>query len=138
MRTIKVQDDQEMGIDMAPLIDILFTLIIFFLVTTTFQDQEKDKNIQLPRHGGSSLVSRDRPYYINVLKDGSYTVDGETVDLDHLQMKLMSKFKEEPDQRIVIRGDAKAYHEHTTSALAAASQAGFSSASIAWDIKLLQ
>ena len=37
MKVIQAQDEQETGIDVAPLIDILFTLIIFFLVTTTFE-----------------------------------------------------------------------------------------------------
>ena len=43
MKVIQAQDDQVTGIDVAPLIDILFTLIIFFLVTTTFQEEEKEE-----------------------------------------------------------------------------------------------
>lgn len=139
MEIIEVQDDQEAGIDIAPLIDILFTLIIFFLVTTTFQELEKDEKIQLPQHGGASLVSKDRPLFINVLKDGSYSVGGEPVkDIDYLRVKLISRFKEKPNQKVVLRGDKKAYHEYTTLALAAARQAGFPSAAIAWDTKSLQ
>ena len=137
MKIIEVHDDQEGGIDIAPLVDILFTLIIFFLVTTTFEEQEKEEKIQLPRHGGSSLASKDRPYFINVLKDGTYSVGGEIVDLDHLQVKLNLKFEKKPDQKVVLRGDAKAFHGQTTSALAAAREAGFSSANIAWDTRPL-
>ena len=138
MKIIEVQEDQETGIDVAPLIDILFTLIIFFLVTSTFEEQEKEEKIQLPRHGGSSLASKDRPYFINVLSDGTYSVGGEIVDLDHLQVKLNLKFEKKPDQKVVLRGDAKAFHGQTTSALAAAREAGFSSANIAWDTRPLQ
>ena len=137
MKIIEAQEDQETGIDVAPLIDILFTLIIFFLVTSTFEDQEKEEKIQLPRHGGSSLASKDRPYFINVLSDGTYSVGGEIVDLDHLQVKLNLKFEKKPDQKVVLRGDAKAFHGQTTSALAAAREAGFSSANIAWDTRPL-
>ena len=138
MKIIEVHDDQEAGIDIAPLIDILFTLIIFFLVTTTFDEKEKEEKVQLPRHGGSSLASKDRPYFINVLQDGTYSVGGEIVDLDLLEVKLDRRFKDKPDQRVVLRGDAKAYHGQTTSALAAAKEAGFSSANIAWDTRPLQ
>ena len=138
MEIIEVQDDQEAGIDMAPLIDILFTLIIFFLVTSTIQELEKDEKVQLPQHGGASLVSKDRPLFINVLKDGSYSVGGEPVELEYLRVKLISKFKEKPNQKVVLRGDAKAFHGQTTSALAAARDAGFSSANIAWDIRPLE
>ena len=138
MKIIEVHDDQEAGIDIAPLIDILFTLIIFFLVTTTFDEKEKEEKVQLPRHGGSSLASKDRPYFINVLQDGTYSVGGEIVDLDLLEVKLDRRFKDKPDQRVVLRGDAKAYHGQTTSALAAAREAGFSSANIAWDTRPIQ
>ena len=133
MKLIALQEEVESRIDVAPLIDILFTLIIFFLVTSTFEKKEKEEKVQLPRHGGSSLVNKERPFYINVLRDGTYRVQGETVDLDTLQVRLDKRHKEKPEQRVVIRGDAKAFHGQTTAALAAASQAGFPSANIAWD-----
>ncbi len=133
MKLIAPQEDVESRIDVAPLIDILFTLIIFFLVTSTFEKEEKEEKVQLPRHGGSSLVNKERPFYINVLRDGTYRVQGETVDLDTLQVRLNKRHTEKPEQRVVIRGDAKAFHGQTTAALAAASQAGFPSANIAWD-----
>ena len=138
MKLIVPQEESESRIDVAPLIDILFTLIIFFLVTSTFEKEEKEEKVQLPRHGGSSLASKERPYYINVLQDGSYRVQGETVDLDHLRVKLMDRFKEKTEQRVVIRGAAKAVHGQTSAALAAASQAGFPTANIAWDTSSIE
>ena len=133
MKLIASQEDVESRIDVAPLIDVLFTLIIFFLVTSTFEKEEKEEKVQLPRHGGSSLVNKERPLYINVLRDGTYRVQGETVGLDTLRVKLINRHKDKPEQRVVIRGDAKAFHGQTTAALAAANQAGFPSANIAWD-----
>ena len=85
MKVIQAQDEQEPGIDVAPLIDILFTLIIFFLVTTTFEEKEKEEEVRLPKQGGSSLVNKDRPIYINVLQDGSYSVGGDVVNLNDLE-----------------------------------------------------
>ena len=133
MKLIEIQEEAESRIDVPPLIDVLFTLIIFFLVTSTFEKEEKEEKVQLPRHGGSSLVNKERPFYINVLRNGDYRVQGKTVDLDTLRVKLIGRHKDKPDQRVVIRGDAKAFHGQTTAALAAASQAGFPSANIAWD-----
>lgn len=137
MKVIQVQDDQAMGIDVAPLIDILFTLIIFFLVTTTFQEEEKDEEIQLPRQGGSSLVNKNRPVYINVLQNGSYSVAGEVVDLNNLEYKLKLRYEEKPDQKLVLRGDSKAYHGQIASALDIARRVGFTKASIAYDTRPL-
>ena len=138
MKLIVPQEESESRIDVAPLLDMLITLFIFFLVTSTFEKEDKEEKVQLPRHGGSSLASKERPYYINVLQDGSYRVQGETVDLDHLRVKLMARFKEKPELRVVIRGDAKAFHGQTTAALAAASQAGFPTANIAWDTSSIE
>ncbi len=137
MKVIQAQDDQATGIDVAPLIDILFTLIIFFLVTTTFQEEEKEEEIQLPRQGGSSLVNKNRPVYINVLQNGSYSVAGEVVDLNNLEYKLKLRYEEKPDQKLVLRGDSKAFHGQIASALDIARRVGFTKASIAYDTRPL-
>ena len=137
MKLIRAQDDEATGIDVAPLIDILFTLIIFFLVTTTFQEKEKEEEVRLPRQGGSSLVNKDRPFYINVLQDGTYSVGGEIIKLDDLELKLKLRFEEKPDQKLVLRGDSKAFHGQTASALDVARRVGFSKASIAYDTRPL-
>lgn len=137
MKVIQAQDDQVTGIDVAPLIDILFTLIIFFLVTTTFQEEEKEEEIQLPRQGGSSLVNKNRPVYINVLQNGSYSVAGEVMDLNNLEYKLKLRYEEKPDQKLVLRGDSKAFHGQIASALDIARRVGFTKASIAYDTRPL-
>tara|TARA_B100000287_G_C20247277_1_gene628634 strand:+ start:99 stop:515 length:417 start_codon:yes stop_codon:yes gene_type:complete len=137
VKLIQAQDDQVTGIDVAPLIDILFTLIIFFLVTTTFQEEEKEEEIQLPRQGGSSLVNKNRPVYINVLQNGSYSVAGEVVDLNNLEYKLKLRYEEKPDQKLVLRGDSKAFHGQIASALDIARRVGFTKASIAYDTRPL-
>ena len=138
MKMIEAPETEESGLDVAPMIDILFTLIIFFLATTTFQAQEREEQIQLPRHGGSSISSKDRPFVINVTSDGTYIVRTETVDLDHLRVLLKETFKDTPDRKVLIRGDADALHSQSTAALAACSAAGFAAAKIAWDTSLRQ
>jgi biopolymer transport protein ExbD len=138
MKLIAPQEESESRSDVAPLIDILFTLIIFFLVTSVFEKEEKEDEVQLQRHGGSSLVNNKRSFYINVMQNGTYRVLGDEVDLDELRVMLMARFKEKPEQPIVLRGDARALHGQTTAALAAASQAGFPSANIAWDTSSIE
>ena len=127
-----------------PLIDILFTLIIFFLATATFQEQEREKEIRLPRLSGPSLSSAPRPLIINVInqenvtKKGSYIVHTKMMDLAKLKLVLKNNREKKPDQKVIIRGDAKALHGKSTAALAACAEAGYASASIAWDIKPTQ
>jgi len=105
---------------------------------TARQAQEREEVIQLPRHGGSALSSKERPLFINVIKNGSYSVRGKTVSLAELRGLLRETFAANPDQRVVIRGDAEALHGQTTAALAACTEAGFAKANIAWDTRTLQ
>ena len=138
MKIIEASDEAETGIDVAPLIDILCTLIIFFLMTTTFEEEEKSPEIQLPRHGGSSLAAKMRPFTINVTETGDFKVNNEVYDLDRLESELKYLKQDDPDKKVVIRGDAMARHGQTTAALAAATRAGFTSANIAWDTSTAQ
>ena len=102
-----------------------------------FKEEEKEEEIQLPRQGGSSLVNKNRPVYINVLQNGSYSVAGEVVDLNNLEYKLKLRYEEKPDQKLVLRGDSKAFHGQIASALDIARRVGFTKASIAYDTRPL-
>ena len=135
MKLIEAQETQESGIDVAPMIDILFMLIIFFLATTTFQAQEREEQVQLPRHGGSSLSSKERSFIINVIRSAKkpYIVRGKTVGLVELQGLLRETYADNPERRVLIRGDKEALHGTTTAALAACTEAHFPNASIVWD-----
>ena len=135
---IRGSEESPSDVNVMPLIDILFTLIIFFLATATFQEQEREKSIQLPRLSGPSLSSAPRPLIINVTKQGSYIVHTKTMDLAQLRILLKNNLEKKPDQKVIIRGDAKALHGKSTAALAACAEAGYASASIAWDTKPTQ
>ena len=135
---IRSSDKNTFDINVMPLIDILFTLIIFFLATATFQEQERDKNVQLPQLAGTSLSSAPRPLIINVTKEGAYIVHTQTMDLARLKVILKNNLEKKPDQKVIIRGDANALHGKSTAALAACAEAGYASASIAWDTKSTQ
>ena len=128
---IEAPETEESGLDVAPMIDILFTLIIFFLATTTFQAQEREEQIQLPRHGGSSISSKDRPFVINVTPGGTYIVRTEMVELDHLRVLLKETFQETPDRKVLIRGDASL--PEVTDAVVAIEAAGFPADQIGLD-----
>lgn len=130
---IRSSEQGPSGIEVTPLIDILFTLIIFFLATATFQEQERDEKVQLPKLSGASMSSSPQPLIINVTKDGKYKVGTDSMDLSRLKDTLRRARRENPERKVVIRGDAQALHGKSTAALAACSEAGFATASIAWD-----
>ena len=93
--------------------------------------EDNEEQIQLPRHGGSSLSSKDRPFVINVTPGGTYIVRTEMVELDHLRVLLKETFQETPDRKVLIRGDASL--PEVTDAVVAIEAAGFPADQIGLD-----
>ena len=99
-------------IAMTPLIDMMFLLIIFFLVSTAFIDPEKDRAIKLPEVGGGVTQKRQPDeIVINVRQGGVVVVGGRIVTIDELRSQLTEAAKRNPKQLVKIRGDGLAYHK---------------------------
>ena len=132
MKVIEAQHDEESGIDVAPLIDILFTLII-----SSCSPPPLRKRKRRPKSSCHAWAvppaSKSRPMTINVTQTGEYKVQDIVYSIEELRDKLFAVHVDSPEKKIVIRGDALALHGKTTAALAAASEAGFDTANIAWD-----
>ena len=69
------------SIEMTPMIDMVFLLLIFFLVATTFQEEEREMQIALPEAAAAGPISTAlREIIINVAEDGRMIVSGRTVE----------------------------------------------------------
>ena len=120
-------------VEMTPLIDIMFTLIIFFLATATFQEEERDIAINVPSNtSGTTLSSEPRVIVINVKKDGSYKMGDRALGLDQIRVKLREEVQRNPDQKVLVRGDGEALHKDVAAAVAAAMGAGVNEAHIGY------
>ena len=143
---IRSKTQEDSGINVMPLIDILFTLIIFFLATATFQEEqrvERDQEIKLAQLGGTSLSSPPESLIINVTKDGNFRVQlgnatFETQTLAKLEEVLKQHHDAQPDLRVIIRGDEKASFGRGSAALSASQKAGFKKRAIAWDTTVVK
>ena len=115
------------------MVDIMFTLIIFFLATATFQEEERDIAINVPSNtSGTTLSSEPRVIVINVKKDGSYKMGDKAMELDQIRIKLKEEVHKDPDQKVLVRGDGDALHKHVAAAVAAAKGAGVIEAHIGY------
>ncbi len=124
---MRIRSDNTGGamVEMTPLIDIMFTLIIFFLATATFQEEERDIAINVPSNtSGTTLSSEPRVIVVNVKKDGSYKMGDKAMKLDQIRIKLKEEVQKNPDQKVLVRGDGMARHKHVAAAVAAAKGAG--------------
>ncbi len=104
-------DGEELGIQLAPLVDIVFLLLVFFLVATTFLDEEKDLTLVLPRveaaeDGGPKLER----ILLNVRSDGTVLLGNVPLGRRDLYRALVEARRENPAVPVILRGDRSASH----------------------------
>ncbi len=94
------------GFQIAPMIDIVFLLLIFFLVTWNFSKDEMELDVQVPtaREGKESRRAVGE-VILNVKADGSVIMNRRELNTEELQVALSKIQKLYPDQAVVLRGD---------------------------------
>lgn len=136
---MRIQRNQDAGgadlINITPIVDLMFTLIIFFLVTTTFQQAERDVNVTLPEIAeGQSLTAAGKVIVVNVRRDGSLVVDGKDTDLSGLRQIVAQAVAADKEQKVLVRGDRNAAHGSVADALAHCRLAGVGEANIGYKL----
>jgi len=119
---------REPELNITPLIDVVFLLLIFFMVSTTFEHFSEIR-IELP--DGSSEAAPKRPNSIDIVidRDGHYYVNRkklEDTELGTLRKILEQIAGERGEQPVVINADASTPHQAVITAMDAASRAGLS------------
>ena len=121
------------GMDLTPLVDVVFLLLIFFMVSTTFTKQGK-LNITLPQ-AEQNMVAQQEGYSIDLVidREGYYAVNGKVLSQQHkthlaryLQQIMTEQQVEQEDTTMIISADAKAPHQSVVTAMDAAAELGLS------------
>ncbi len=94
--------DEEVSIDLAPLIDVVFMLLVFFIMTTTFSKPVID--IVLPKAEHTEEKERSEELVISLTKEGGYFYKDEQYSVEQLE----HLFKENPEATINLYVDQKA------------------------------
>lgn len=99
------------NIDLTPVIDIVFLLLIFFLVATTFAQQERELKVTLPEAANAGPISAAlREVVINVDSAGDIIVSGQTMSDDDLRTLVREAIAANPEQKVTIRGDESIHY----------------------------
>lgn len=104
-------DDAEFApaLDMTPMIDMVFNLLIFFLVATTFQQTERQMNIALPFSKAAGPISANlRELVINVDAHGEIVFGGKPITVVDLEQTVKSAVADNPQRKVTVRGDRNA------------------------------
>jgi biopolymer transport protein ExbD len=120
-----------LGIDITPLIDVVFLLLIFFMVTTTFTWQSQLK-IDLPEASAETKEAKSNIVRVSVDKEGNYYVNDKQLTNNQrgTLYKALKDLQSDKSLPLVITGDATAPHQAVVTVMDVAGQLGFSKVEI--------
>ncbi len=103
-----LQEDEQYEIPMTSLIDIVFLLLIFFLVATNFNRRETDHSVTLPNsEAGTKPTPAPERLVINIREAGTLVVNGSVTEEDALRRMVRDFASAHPGRPAVIRADAR-------------------------------
>lgn len=136
MRILDTQPPDESSINMTPLIDMVFLLLIFFLVATTFAQEERERGLQLPGSDSPRPLSAPPKYFIiNITSEGIVKIGGRAYSHKELGEMLADVAKNQPDRDVLVRADKDSRHEHFARVVELAHKAGISKTKIGYVLR---
>lgn len=133
---MRIRDDRahdEPHIDLVPLIDVILVLIIFFVVTTTF-DARSTLQIQLPTASDQNNPEPPRSLSVLVNADGRYFINDQEVlrtDVESVKQTIAQVAGDDREQTVLLRADARTPYQAVVTAQDALGQLGFRRIAIA-------
>ena len=114
------------GLEMTPMIDIVFLLMIFFLVASKLDEADRAIDVVLPQAAAAKpLTARPREFVINIDRAGNYFAGARPVTLEELGGLLRQSVADEPArQTVIVRADEEVAHKFVVGAMDACVAAG--------------
>lgn len=102
------EEGEEAAIDMTPMLDIVFIMLIFFIVTTVFV---KQAGIEVNKPEGVTATKfKNANIFIAITEDGDVWIDRRQISLETVQVNLEKLLLEQPTDAVYIQADVKARH----------------------------
>lgn len=117
-------DEEEAQFAMAPMIDMVFLLLVFFMCASHLSTQQ---NIKLDMATASKgVIPEERPdrWVVNITEDGTVYSGATPIKISVLQNMITTEFKENPNLKVYLRADAKTKHEKVKNVMNAMAEAG--------------
>lgn len=114
----------QVTLDLTPLIDVIFQLLIFFLLTASFITTP-NLGVELPKASAKASTTQQRDLIVVVTRDGKIQLEQKVVTIPQLLDELKAVHKKRPNSRVLIQADRKAYHGKVVKVMDAAKSVGF-------------
>ena len=125
----QLQQEEESGIDLTPMLDVVFIMLIFFIVTASFI---KEAGIEVNRPDAQTANKQDRANILIAISDkGEIWIDRRRVDIRNVRANIERLHAENPQGSVVIQADEKSTNDKLVAVMDAARQAGVYNVSIA-------
>jgi biopolymer transport protein ExbD len=131
MRFKPQRDDEEMRVELISMTDIVFLLLIFFMVSTTFVDFSRRLDIQLPDTKAAETVQEVQQRIIEMDTQGTIRLDGEPTPLLELPRRLTRGGGQARQQSVIIRADKRLAYGKVVTVLGLVRQARIRDISVA-------
>ncbi|GAC32279.1 ExbD/TolR family protein [Paraglaciecola polaris] len=124
-----LMDEEEAAIDMTPMLDVVFIMLIFFIVTASFV---KESGIDVNRPEAATAVKKDRANILVAISDkGEIWINKRRIDVRAVQANIERLHAENPQGTVVIQADRKSTTETLIKVMDASRAAGITDVSIA-------
>ena len=124
-----LMDEEEAEIDMTPMLDVVFIMLIFFIVTASFV---KESGIDVNRPEAATAVKKDRANILVAISDkGEIWINKRRIDVRAVQANIERLHAENPQGTVVIQADRKSTTETLIKVMDASRAAGITDVSIA-------
>lgn len=128
---LKAQFEEIPVLNLTSMIDVLFLLIIFFMVGTKFAEDERQIALKVPQVKSSgALTAAPEKKVVNVYQDGQITLDRKMVSLEELTERLATARSQYRALGVVVRGDGTAPFNRIANVLNACKEAGIADLAI--------
>jgi len=124
-RKLRRPHSEEIGLQIAPMIDVTLLLLFFFMLTGKLMQGQKTRNIALPR-ASSALLPKDVSGrdIVNIDERGAITAGDQSMDMKELKAYLRQRLIDYPPLKIYVRADSKTPAKQIKEVMRAAAEAG--------------
>ncbi|MGI9473766.1 MAG: ExbD/TolR family protein [Rubripirellula sp.] len=123
--SVRRQKSEDVTINLTPMIDVVFLLVIFFMVGSKFSDAESRIKVNVPSVGEMQSITRAPDERIVAIEmDGSITLDGTPTTLAELSTALREQHANYPGLKVAVRGEATGSLQQTVEVLHAVRSSG--------------
>jgi biopolymer transport protein ExbD len=112
------------GPNLTPVIDVVFLLLIFFLVATRYDQEERELDVNLPEVTEAQPLAMTQELIVNISRDGKYTIVRNEYTEQQLAALLEQTKEKNPHQSVLIRGDGESALRHAVRVMGLCHRAG--------------